>query len=143
MKKIIPILCIGLMCFNCCKTTKKAASNDMPLCGTQWNLVDIEQNPLPEMLPIQPYIIFDEEGGYHGNLGCNEFRGTYYQDKQKIKLEYSGATKKLCKDMEIEKAFLKALKASVNNFSIDGSTLILSDGSKEIMRFEGTTPSEE
>lgn len=143
MKKIIPLMFVCLMCFTCCKTTKKAASNDMPLCGTQWNLVDIEQTPLPEKLPVQPYIIFDEDGGYHGNLGCNEFMGTYYQNKQKMKMEYSGATKKLCKDMEIEKAFLKALKASINNFYIDGNTLILSEGSKEILRFEGTTPTEE
>lgn len=143
MKRIIPILCISLMCFTCCKTTKKAASNDMPLCQTQWNLITIEQEGLSGKSPVQPYIMFDAEGKFYGNLGCNEFQGTYYQNKQKIKLEYSGSTKKLCKNMEDEKAFMKALKSEVNNFNIEGNVLILSDGSREIMRFEGTVPTEE
>ncbi|MBO4488957.1 MAG: META domain-containing protein [Bacteroidales bacterium] len=143
MKKIIPLMFICLMCCTCCKTTKKAASGDMPLCQTQWNLVTIEQEALSGKSSVQPYIMFDAEGNFYGNLGCNDFQGTYYQRKQKIKLEYSGATKKLCKDMEVEKAFMKALKSEIDNFTIAGNVLILSDGSKEIMRFEGTAPTEE
>ncbi|MCR4965301.1 MAG: META domain-containing protein [Bacteroidales bacterium] len=143
MKKIIPLMFVCLMCFTCCKTSKKAASTDMPLCQTQWNLVAIEQEALTEESPAQPYIMFDADGHFYGNLGCNEFQGTYYQRKQKMKMEYTGATKKLCQKMEVEKAFMKALKSDINNFNIVGNVLVLSNGSEEIMRFEGTTPKDE
>ena len=142
MKKIIPLMFVCLMCFTCCKTTKKAASGDMPLRQTQWNLVAIEQNAISEDSPTQPYLIFGDDGQFYGNLGCNDFQGTYYQRKQSLKLEYTGSTKKLCSKMEVERDFMKALKKDIQEFTIDGNLLILTDGSKEILRFEGTAPKE-
>ena len=37
---------------------------------------------------------------------------------------------------------MKALKKEIHDFTIEGNILILSDGSKEILRFEGTAPKE-
>lgn len=142
MKKIILLMFLSLMCFTCCKTSQKAASKNLPLCGTQWNLLAIEQEAITEDNTTQPYIIFDTEGNFHGNLSCNDFMGTYWTRKQQMHMEYTGATKKLCPKMEVEKNFLKALKMDITDYTIDGSILVISNGSKEIMRFQGTTPEE-
>ncbi len=138
MKKIIPLVMLTLVCFACCKSTKKATSEDMPLQNTKWMLISLFQEGIPDKLPAQPFIIFDEESNFSGNLGCNDFMGTYYQHKQKLTLSYTGSTRKLCENMETERAMLKALKSDIDNFSISGPTLILLQGNQEIMRFEAS-----
>jgi len=119
-----------------CKTSQKAAeSNNSPLVGTQWQLESINnQSGIP--FATQPYIIFNEDGSLSGSLGCNTFFGTYYQKKQKMTIDFSGATKKLCTEMATETAFLKGLKAGISNYDITDSTLILYAGKDEIFRFK-------
>jgi heat shock protein HslJ len=124
-----------------CKTNKSATSKDnLPLQGTHWNLVSIEGQELETNkypVNVKPYIFFDTAGTFNGNLGCNIFFGTYYQKKQKIEIEYGSATKRLCGNMEIEKAMMGAIKKDINNFTIEGKQLTLYSGKKEILKFEG------
>ncbi len=128
---------LAAVCFVGCKTTNKATeANNKPLVGTQWNLVAINGEAIDSNQVIQPFIIFDADGNFNGNLGCNTFFGTYYQKKQKIELTYSGATKRLCHEMETEKSVIQALKAEINNFTISGNTLTLYAGKVEILKFE-------
>ncbi len=108
--------------------------------GTHWNLVSIEGQELETNkypVNVKPYIFFDTAGTFNGNLGCNIFFGTYYQKKQKIEIEYGSATKRLCGNMEIEKAMMGAIKKDINNFTIEGKQLTLYSGKKEILKFEG------
>lgn len=141
MKIKLTIIALALsICLGGCSTHKKMSeSNKLPLIGTHWNLVAIEDVALQPLHPTsKPYIVFDSLGKFNGNLGCNIFFGSYYQKKHKIELQYDGATKRLCTKMDVENALLKALKRDIDNFSIDGKTLILYSGKKEILRFEGS-----
>jgi len=119
-----------------CKTSQKAAeSKNSPLVGTQWQLEAIA-NQADLGFATQPYIIFNEDGSLAGNLGCNSFFGTYYQKKQKMTIDFTGATKKLCTEMATETAFLKGLKAGISNYEIKDSTLILYADKEEVFRFK-------
>lgn len=139
MKTKIFLIVLAVISFSCCKTTKNVETNNLPLVGTHWNLVAVEDQKLAENLPVQPFIQFEAEGQYSGNLGCNAFFGTYYTKKSKLDLSYTGATKKLCEDMSTEDAFLKAMKKDINNYVISGNTLTMFSGKTEILRFEADT----
>ena len=135
--KLTLVLAIMTLGFCGCKTSQKAAeSKNSPLVSTQWQLESIYGQPVGNTFVTQPYIIFNEDGTFTGNLGCNTFFGTYYQKKQKLTLDFSGATKKLCGEMNTENAFLKGLKAGITNFSITDNTLIIYAGKEEIFRFK-------
>lgn len=141
MKKlIIPVMVIALLgLFFGCKTTKKGVSNDnLPLVGTQWNLVAIEEIEIGHDFALHPFLTFDSAGNIHGNLGCNTLFGTYsINKKQKMTIEFQGATKRLCQQMSVERKFLKALKRDINHYFIQGNELYLFEGDNEIMRFTG------
>lgn len=139
MKCKLSLCLIALTLLGGCKTNKKVADvNSLPLCETHWDLISIEGQSIDEKtFTTNPYIIFDTLGKYTGNLGCNIFFGTYFQKKQKIELEYGGATKRLCPKMDLENKFLNTLKKDISNYSIEGKTLILYAGKTEIAKFEG------
>lgn len=128
---------LAVVCLAGCKTTNKATeANSKPLIGTQWNLVALYGEPIDSNQVIQPFIIFDADGNFNGNLGCNTFFGSYYQKKQKLELNYSGATKRLCHEMDTERAVLKALKEEISSYTIAGNVLTLYANKVEILRFE-------
>ena len=142
MKKIIfplaAVLLILACC--CCKTSKKNVSNgNYPLIGTQWNLTALEGEEIGADFALRPFITFDSAGNIKGNLGCNSFFGTYsVNKKQKMTLEFQGASKRLCQQMSVERRFIKALKQDIVKYKIHGDELILFAADDiEIMRFTG------
>lgn len=141
MKKlIVPVLFmafIGLL--SGCKTSKEGVSNDnLPLVGTQWNLISIEGVDLSNDFALRPFITFDSSGNIKGNLGCNSLFGTYsVNKKQKMTLNFQGATKRLCQQMGVERLFIKALKRDINRYQIQGNDLFLFEKDFEIMHFSG------
>jgi heat shock protein HslJ len=141
MKKLIfPVMAIVLIGLFCgCKTSKKGVSNDnLPLVGTQWNLVAIEGVEIGNDFALRPFLKFDSANNINGNLGCNTLFGTYtVNKKQKMNIEFQGATKRLCQQMSVERQFLKALKRDIDRYQIQGSELILFEEEFEIMRFSG------
>ena len=140
MKKCVySLMALALILVCCCKTSKKNVKSDnLPLIGTQWNLVALDGKEITKEFALRPFITFDSAGAIQGNLGCNSFFGTYeINKKHKMTLEYQGSTKRLCNKMDAEKQFISALKQDVNLFQIRGNELILSAGEKEVMRFEG------
>lgn len=137
MKLKIVTYVFAVLCLVSCKTTNKATdANNKPLVGTQWNLVAIHGERIDSNQVVQPFIVFQEDGTYNGNLGCNTFFGNYHSKKQKIELNYAGSTKRLCHEMATEQHFIKAMREEVNNFSIVGNTLTLFAGKVEVLRFE-------
>ena len=138
MKFNIIVMMLLAVAVTGCKTSQKSAKQgEIPLKGVQWNLVAIEGQNIDELTHVsQPCIIFYENGNFSGNFGCNAFFGEYYQKKSKLELTYKGSTKKLCDQMEIERQMMRALKKSISQFEIDGTTLILYEGKDEVMRFE-------
>ena len=122
-----------------CKTAKKSVSDEhYPLVGTQWNLVKLDGAYIGTNFALHPFITFDTADAIQGNLGCNTFFGTYSVNKKhKMTLEFQGATKRLCSQMEVEKKFMQALKRDITRYEIEGEELILFAGDDEVMRFSG------
>lgn len=137
---VITLLATTLILAGCgCKTSKKSVSSGQyPLVGTQWNLVKLNGAEIGADFALRPFITFDTAEAVQGNLGCNTFFGTYSVNKKhKMTLEFQGATKRLCKQMEVEKKFMQALKRDITRYEIKGDELILFAEDEEVMRFVG------
>lgn len=137
LKKIyFPILLItlSLIIFGCSTLRKNSIVQNKPLVGTYWSLEKIDKNKIPDYGKA-PYIIFSETGNFNGTSGCNRYFGTYILTKKTITLENSGATKKMCANMEIEKIYFSALKKEIKTFSIVGDTLVFFEKGREVLRF--------
>ncbi|MBO4504557.1 MAG: META domain-containing protein [Bacteroidales bacterium] len=135
---LLAITAIIVLALAGCKTSKKATEGKQsPLVQTEWQLEALYQKPIdPATCMSQPYIVFTGEGQYNGSLGCNSFFGKYYQKKKKLQMEFAGATKKLCPQMETERLFLKGLKENITSFSIKDNILIIYADKEEIFRFK-------
>ena len=123
-----------------CQSQKKAAelAFNKSLQSTVWILKSIEEQNIDSNQFYRPYIVFDTTGRYFGNFGCNKFFGSYFAKKQKISMDYAGATKKLCSEMEIEKIFSKNIKQNISQYKIFCDTLILFDNKIEKLKFVAT-----
>lgn len=129
---ILTTLC--LIIFGCSTLRRNSTIQNKPLVGTYWSLEKINKNKIPDYGKA-PYIIFSETGNFNGTSGCNRYFGTYILTKKTITLENSGATKKMCANMEIEKNYFSALKKEIKTFTIVGDTLILFEKGKEVLRY--------
>ena len=117
MKKIVFItVLLGCSMFLFAQNNGKKNEGGVTLKETVWLLKSIEGKPIAGKEARNPYIIFDQGGQYYGNFGCNTFFGQYSAKKAKMKLKYSGATKKLCDFMETETLFLQSLKKNISNY---------------------------
>lgn len=142
MKKMIYSLTavVLVLTCSCCKTSKRNISSEKyPLIGTQWNLTALEGEEIGTDFAMRPFITFDSADNFKGNLGCNTFFGTYsVNKKQKMNIEFQGATKRLCQQMGVERRFIKALKSDIVRYKIQGDELILFiEDDIEMMRFTG------
>ena len=84
----------------------------------------------------------------HDNHLCcgNTFFGSFYANKKgKIDIEYTGSTKKLCDQMDVEYKFISAMKSENMSYVLKEDLLFIygermdADGAKkniEIMRFK-------
>ncbi|MDR1345294.1 MAG: META domain-containing protein [Bacteroidales bacterium] len=145
MKKIsFPFLAFTVVLLLSC-TASKYASKNLSLQSTYWTLVSVEGVSIAELPQLKtPCIIFDTNYKFHGHFGCNQFFGAYNFGKKKVSMDYAGATKKICSEMQIENLFSKALHKDIKYYTIAGSTLILKDAQKnEILRFLSDTKPEE
>ncbi len=156
MKKLSLIFLAVALCACGCHTNKTAIDEkgkesavtppqrEYTLTQTKWYLTNINGMPVKDS-PERPYIIFDGDR-VNGSLGCNTFFGTFFANKKgKLDFEYTGATKRLCSDMEVENMFLSALKTDKKSYVIVNNTLIIrgekmmEDGARkemEILRFK-------
>lgn len=134
---IIAMAALAAVGFSSCKTAKKTTEACQHLRDTKWELEALNNKPIDTNTFItHPFIVFQEDGTFSGNLGCNTYFGSYYNKKDKLQLEYSGATKRLCPVMDMERDYLNALKKDISSFSIDGNILILYAGKEEVFRFK-------
>ena len=138
MKKVLYLLLVVLIStgFVFCKK-KKTELDAKPLVNTYWELAEIENVPIQKS-PKTPYLLFTPDSKFNGNLGCNLCFGEYFAGKKKISLDYMGATKRYCSDMNVENQFTSAMKKEITHFSIDHDTLRLLNKKVEILRFIAT-----
>lgn len=130
------MVCMAIATIVWGQTSKKDENNSnmTSLIETYWILQSVEGNPITGTFDITPYILFDKGNLYYGNTGCNSFFGKFTSKKNKLKLKYSGATKKICAVMTTETIFLKALKKEISHYKIEGDILILLAKDREILR---------
>ncbi len=128
------VLIIGISFVGCSVLKNNKKIENKPLIGTVWNVVKINKTEIPA-IGNTPYILFSETGNYNGSTGCNKFFGTFFLNKKTISMENSGATKKMCANMEIERQFLSAIKKEINYYTIQADTLVLYEKTTEVLRF--------
>ena len=102
--------------------------------GNDKVLKSVKGEDIPKNI-ITPFIVFHSDGTYNGNLGCNKFFGSYRSGKASIKMEYGGATKRLCETMKVEKMFMLQLHSDFKQYEIIKDTLVLKDKEGEVLRF--------
>ena len=147
---------VASLCAYGCKNSKNAVEQKKDEAGattttkpanlteTKWMLTHLNAAPVKDS-PEPPYIIFTGDR-VTGSLGCNTFFGTFYANKKgKIDIEYTGSTKKLCDEMDVEYKFISAMKSENMSYVLKEDLLFIygermdSDGVKkniEIMRFK-------
>ena len=135
---ILSIVIVALLSLlvTACMTAKKKAemAQNKPLVETYWVLKSVKGEDIPKNI-ITPFIVFHSDGTYNGNLGCNKFFGSYRNGKARIKMEYGGATKRLCETMKVEKLFMLHLHSDFKQYEIIRDTLVLKDKEGEVLRF--------
>ena len=131
---LLTVVLLGTTMIGCSTLLKKNKIQSKPLIGTYWSLVSVNQNKIPN-IGTTPYILFSESGNYNGVAGCNKYFGTFILNKKTIAIENTGATKKMCANMELEKIYFGALKKEINYYKIMGDTLILFERNKEVLRY--------
>jgi heat shock protein HslJ len=125
-----------------CSTSKKIADNSSAwpddVEGTQWKLIALNGQKIVEENtgPKQVYLMFvEKENRFYGNGGCNSVNGTYMHSKANhIEFSSIASTKMACANMEVEQQFLNMLK-KVNNYQLQGDTLILKVNKEAVSRF--------
>ncbi len=129
--KILIVAAFAVLMFTgCCSTCKQRAKNQLPLCKTEWHLVQIEG--VDKDLKSDSFnIVLSEEGFLSGVAACNRLLGKYESgENQALRFVNVGSTMMLCPENDdLERKFLEVLNV-VSHYDIDGDVLmLLSNGS--------------
>lgn len=137
MKQVFAIFLTLSVAFsmNSCSMVKGLDNPLELLTKNQWVLSTLLGNVIGKSDFGQqlPFLNFGDDGSINGSTGCNNFNGQFNLSGTSLSLDPGAMTKKACPG-EGESNFLSALN-SVKNFKIDGNTLKLLDGAKEVMSF--------
>lgn len=136
MKKNIFLVVIIISILTLQAQTRKNKSGNLPLLNTKWVLEEIAEIPVLHNSDTA-FIVFYENYKFSGNFGCNSFFGEFSFTKKRIKLDYIGATKKLCSDMSVEARFFKAIKSDITHYYIEKNNLYLLHKLKIVCKFKG------
>lgn len=116
------------------ETATTTPASGAGLAGKEWKLLELNGKPVvPDTtFPKYPHIRFETGNRISGNLGCNSFGGNYRTGENNgIELQDISATMMACPNLQVEQAFLDALK-SAKAFRINNDTLALSNEKQEI-----------
>lgn len=131
MLKVFFILAAGLLVPGCADTGQ---DSHMPLLGTTWNLVEMNNREIQHPGPQIPHMHFEEEK-VTGNDGCNNFFGGYTLDGNKLKFGMLASTRMACpkiNDLDIE--FNKMISMT-SSYRINGNKLELFENDKLLASF--------
>jgi putative lipoprotein len=118
------------------------AAARIPLRGTYWKLVQLEEKPVTSADTQQEAnLVFHSDGGrVTGSGGCNRLTGSYAADGSAMHFNGVASTRMACSHgMEVEMRFLGTLE-HVRSWKISGQQLdLLDDGGKMLARFSAGT----
>lgn len=122
------ILMALTVCFVSCASGKKAMNERAEKAfSSGWYVETINGEQVNA--EVNPFLEFDgKTGSYYGNAACNTVRGKFEYDAKKSKIQFlsTATTRMYCPDMEVENAFINALK-SAESFDVTDSSLSLKD----------------
>jgi putative lipoprotein len=110
-----------------------------PLGNFQWNLVELNGASIaPSSDKKNPHLIFIEpEQRIAGSTGCNRIMGAYTRlPDGSLQIGPLATTMMACPDMEIESAFLEAVRSSELSQVQAGSLKLLDSEGHAVARFE-------
>ncbi len=110
-----------------------AASAAVPaLSGTSWMM----ELPKDSHCEVPPEIEFRKDGSIAGNAGCNDFKGNWKQDGEKISIGYQPVTNRSCGEAFLapERAFTAGLKGAVQLKEDGKALLLISSSGKTLLR---------
>lgn len=100
----------------------------------EWKLISYGDavNPTPALVNIETFVIFDEAGQFHGNVGCNAIRGTYEIHENQVMISGIISTRKLCRDSsEQENVVLGILSNNTLGMDMENEQLTLTSADKK------------
>ena len=130
MKKLFLFSLIAAIFAGCCAQKSTTESANL-LFNKEWQLVKINGK---DVKTTKAFIVFSANRRVSGNLGCNNFSGTYETNGKSLKLSQLISTRIMCIDsisMKIEDGFTAALN-NIDNFQIKGGELLLKKGKKTL-----------
>jgi heat shock protein HslJ len=133
-------LCVALL-GSSCKHGQKTAASDKPLMETHWLLRTLKGRAIePTNVRQEPYLLLVAASKrLNGSGGCNNLMGAFVLDGQQLSFAQVGATRMHCPGaMEVENAFLEALRATTR-YRIQGSSLTLLADEAELATLEAKT----
>lgn len=123
-------MAVSSLLLTSCHTAKEAVAVNENAMNGEWNIVEIQGNPV--QAESQPFIGFDtKEGRVYGNSGCNQMMGAFtFSAPNHLELGDMASTMRACPNMDTERQVLEAL-ASVKSLKCSGKTLVLYGADKE------------
>lgn len=120
-----------------CSSTKglEVSKVSQNLENTKWELVSLNQKEIKKLDKIAS-INFEKDNKVFGNLGCNNFFGTYKVNSTNLEIGQVGSTMMMCLDMSVENEYSKVLQ-NVKSYKMKENNLMFFDeNSKEIAKFK-------
>ncbi|GAA4812913.1 META domain-containing protein [Litoribaculum gwangyangense] len=101
-----------------------------------WAAVRVEGFPINRMVTVPQLEVNTHEMKIFGNDGCNEYFGSISElSNEKIVIENTGSTRKMCPEMEYPQRYMKALK-DINRYEFKDNILIFYNlEGKEILAY--------
>ncbi|WP_194756714.1 META domain-containing protein [Aliidiomarina indica] len=95
-----------------------AGATDVLIAGSQWHIVAINDDGIPEDVPMT--LNFSDDGRLYGQGGCNRYFGRYTLTGEGVRFSQLGLTRMACEEprMQLESRFINGL-GDVIHFDFD------------------------
>ena len=116
--------------------SQKKNTENLPLLNTRWILEEIYEVPVIQGSDTA-FIIFHDSYKISGNFGCNLFFGNFSFGKKRMKIDFTGSTRRLCANMDLEERFSRAIRDEITHYHIEKNKLYLHNKNRVVCKFEG------
>lgn len=135
--KTIMFALISSLLLSACSTNSLEKENNMEnlvLENSKFQAIELNNIAVKNSEKVA-FISFESDSKIHGNLGCNNFFGSYQLNKNELNLAQVGSTMMMCQNMDTEREFLDVLQ-NTKTYKLENNILELfnKDG-KNIAKF--------
>lgn len=109
-------------------------TNALNMLIGSWDVVAMQRQTRLKIEPLtNTFFSLNENGTFNGKGGCNNISGQYVLKGTGIKFSNIVSTKMHCNNSEQETALLQLLSETVSAYSVSKDSLLLRDGSANII----------